>query len=98
MFHAVGPIYAGGQQGESDLLASCYRKCFELAESHQARSISFPSISTGAYGYPMREAAAIAVREVTRHLERSDCFVREAILVLFNRKAFEIHAQAVEDL
>src|SRR6202046_667125 len=67
VFHAVGPVYAGGERDEPDLLAACYRKCFELAEEHKARSISFPSISTGAYGYPLREAADIAMRRGCRN-------------------------------
>jgi O-acetyl-ADP-ribose deacetylase (regulator of RNase III) len=98
VFHAVGPIYEGGQRNEPDLLASCYRKCFELAEEHNASSISFPSISTGAYGYPLREAADIAVREVTRQLEGLEGCVREAILVLFDRQTYEVYAQALAEL
>src|SRR6202046_2663575 len=97
VFHAVGPVYAGGKRDWPDLLAACYRKCFELAEEHNARSISFPSISTGAYGYPLREAADIAMREVTRQLERAEGCVQEAIFVLFDRKTYEIHAQAVAE-
>src|SRR5579862_1760270 len=59
VFHAVGPVYAGGQRDEPELLASCYRKCFELAEERGARSISFPSISTGAHDthYARRRAS-----------------------------------------
>jgi O-acetyl-ADP-ribose deacetylase (regulator of RNase III) len=80
------------------LLAACYRKCFELAEEHGARSVSFPAISTGVYGYPLREAAAIAVGEVARHLERANGGVQEAIFVLFDRRAYEVFAQAVAEL
>lgn len=98
VFHAVGPIYRDGAHGEADLLASCYRKCFELAEERNVRSVSIPSISTGAYGYPMREAAGIAIREVARQLERPEGCVREAILVLFDQKAYEIYAQAGAEL
>jgi O-acetyl-ADP-ribose deacetylase (regulator of RNase III) len=98
VFHAVGPVYSGGRRNEADLLASCYRKCFELAEEHNASSISFPSISTGAYGYPLREAAGIAMREVTLQLERADGCVLEAIFVLFDRKTYEIHVQALAEL
>jgi len=98
VFHAVGPVYAGGRRNEPDLLASCYRKCFELAEELNASSISFPSISTGAYGYPLREAAGIAIREVKLQLERAEGCVREAIFVLFDQKTYEIHAQALAEL
>ena len=98
VFHAVGPVYRGGQHGEPELLASCYRKCFELAEEHGARSVSFPAISTGVYGYPLREAAAIAVGEVARQLERAEGAVEEAIFVLFDRKAYDAFAEAVAEL
>src|SRR5512141_1066692 len=59
VFHAVGPIYRDGKHGEPELLASCYRTCLALAEERNVASISFPSISTGVYGYPLREAAPI---------------------------------------
>ena len=98
VFHAVGPVYRNGQHGEPDLLASCYRKCFELAEECGARSLSFPAISTGVYGYPLREAAAIAVGEVARQLERAESAVQEATFVLFDRKAYDAFAEAATDL
>src|SRR5437016_11450673 len=64
VIHTVGPIWQGGQNGEDDLLASCYRSSFALAEEHGVRTIAFPSISTGAYGFPIERASRIAVREV----------------------------------
>src|SRR5947208_7334757 len=67
VFHAVGPVYRDGRHGEPDLLAACYRKCLELAEECDMKSISFPAISTGVYGYPLQEAAAIAIRGVKAH-------------------------------
>ena len=98
VFHAVGPIYEDGSKGEPEELASCYRKCLELAERHKARSVSFPAISTGVYGYPLRGAAAIAVGEVVRQLERADGAVQDAIFVLFDRQAYDVFTQAVADL
>jgi O-acetyl-ADP-ribose deacetylase (regulator of RNase III) len=98
VFHAVGPVYRDGRQGEPELLASCYRKCFELAQQHGARTVSFPAISAGVYGYPLREAAAVAVGEVARQLERAECGVQEAIFVLFDRQAYDAFAQAVAEL
>lgn len=92
VFHAVGPVYRDGKHQEPELLASCYRTCLELAEQHGAQKISFPSISTGIYGYPMQEAAAIAVGEIVRHLSRPDATVREVILVLYDTHACDIHA------
>ena len=62
--HAVGPIWRSGRDGEDEMLASCYRRSFELAVDVNAASIAFPAISTGAYGFPKNRAAAIAVREM----------------------------------
>jgi O-acetyl-ADP-ribose deacetylase (regulator of RNase III) len=95
VFHAVGPIYRGGRQKEAELLASCYRTCLEMAEERELATISFPSISTGAYGYPMDEAARIAVDATARHLERGETKVREVIFVLFDRAAYEVFAAAL---
>src|SRR5688572_22216846 len=64
VIHAVGPIWRGGTHAEADLLASCYRRAIELAAAHDLRSIAFPSISTGIYGYPISQAAPIAVATV----------------------------------
>src|SRR5258707_7092576 len=69
VIHTVGPIWAGGEEGEDELLASCYRSCLDLAEAHGIRSIAFPSISTGAYGFPMERAARITLREIRKYLE-----------------------------
>ena len=93
VFHAVGPVYRDGRHGEPELLASCYRKCLELAEERGVRTISFPSISTGVYGYPLEDAAAIALREVKAHLERADTKLQQAIMVLFGKRAYEVYAR-----
>ena len=98
VFHAVGPIYRDGRHGEEGLLASCYRKCLELAEEHGAGSVSFPAISTGVYGYPMDEAAQIAVREVVSHLETPGRKVREVAFVLFGRHAYDAYASVLKAL
>jgi O-acetyl-ADP-ribose deacetylase (regulator of RNase III) len=90
----VGPIYRG-HGDEAALLASCYRTCLEMAEQREIRSIGFPSISTGAYRYPMAEAASIALDAVALHLERSDTKVREVVFVLFDRAAYETYAAAL---
>jgi O-acetyl-ADP-ribose deacetylase (regulator of RNase III) len=92
VFHAVGPVYRDGKHREPELLASCYRTCLELAERHGAQKVSFPSISTGIYGYPMQEAAAIALGEIVRHLSRPETTVREVIFVLYDKAAYEVHA------
>lgn len=64
VIHAVGPIWAGGDQGEAEILASCYRRSLQVADELGARSIAFPAIATGAYGFPSDEAAAIAVATI----------------------------------
>jgi O-acetyl-ADP-ribose deacetylase (regulator of RNase III) len=69
VIHAVGPVWRGGHAGEADLLASAYRSSLELAGSRGLRSVAFPAISTGIYGYPLREATEVAVRAVRAALE-----------------------------
>src|SRR5579864_6310838 len=98
VFHAVGPVYQNGRQGESELLASCYRTCLKLAEEHEVRTISFPSISTGAYGYPMDEAARIALETVAGQLRDADTGVREVLLVLFDQGSYDVHSRAAQAL
>ncbi len=97
VFHAVGPVYRDGRQGEPGLLASCYRKCLALAEERRVESISFPAISTGVYGYPLREATEIAVREVLAHLARLDCTVQQVIFVPFGREAYETYVAVLKE-
>ena len=80
VIHTVGPVWQGGKHGEADLLASCYRCCLREADTAGARSIAFPAISTGVYGYPKAAAAAIAV-ETLRDTPTS---VETAILVAFD--------------
>lgn len=91
VFHAVGPVYRDGKHGEPELLASCYRKCLELAEKHGVRTISFPSISTGVYGYPVADAAEIALREIRTHLHGGG-HVEVVIMVLYDRRTYDVFA------
>lgn len=72
VIHAVGPVYRGGKQGEAALLASCYTKSLELAEEHGLKTIAFPCISTGIYGYPKAEACEITVKAVSDWLANHD--------------------------
>ena len=95
VFHAVGPVYRDGRHGEEELLASCYRTCLEMAEERGVSTITFPAISTGVYGYPLEEAAAIALREVSVHLAKPGGNVKEATFVLFGRPAFDAFAAAL---
>lgn len=91
IFHAVGPVWRGGAHGEPELLAGCYRACFDLARQHQVRSIAFPAISTGIYGYPRHEAAAIAVRECQAHAAAAG--VEQVIFACFDEDTAEIYRQ-----
>ncbi len=98
VFHAVGPVYRNGNEGEAELLASCYRRCLALAEERGLRSISFPSISTGAYGYPVQEAARVALRTVAEHLREGDTGVREILFVLYEQGSYDAHVRAAESI
>ena len=96
VLHTVGPVWRDGRHGEADLLASCYRSCFALANQHSVRTIAFPSISTGAYGFPMDRAARIAVRETKAFLELNPS-VEKVRLVCFGKGATEVHSQALDE-
>ncbi len=97
VIHTVGPVWRDGTRGEDGLLASCYRSCFALVEQHDIRTIAFPSISTGAYGFPIERAARIAVRETGNFLERNQG-VQRIVLVCFGKAAFDVHLNAVEEV
>ena len=78
MIHAVGPVWHGGRSGEPELLGSCYRNALRVASEHGLARIAFPAISCGAYGYPLDEATAIAVREVGA-FTRGDDTIEEVV-------------------
>jgi O-acetyl-ADP-ribose deacetylase (regulator of RNase III) len=92
VFHAVGPIYRDGQDNAS-LLSSCYRKCLDLAQEHDARSISYPSISTGVYGYPIDEAATVALEAVIGWLRKTPEPVRHVKLVQFSDPDHKVYCR-----
>src|ERR1700682_6468153 len=83
VIHTVGPVYRGGRQHDAETLASCYRKCIRLADDHGIKSLAFPSISTGAFGYPVHEASEIAVRTIVEVLPPS-AHVEQVRFVLFD--------------
>lgn len=95
VIHTVGPVWNGGRLHESELLASCYRNCLRLAAEHKLASIAFPGISTGIYGYPKTEAAAIAVREVQAFLAAHE-LPREVVLVAFDESTFQLYEQLMQ--
>jgi len=94
VIHTVGPVWQGGGRGEDALLASCYRRSLELALEKGLRTIAFPAISTGVYGFPLERATAIAVREVRDFLEENP-FFGEVVFVCFGRAAFQCYVNAV---
>ncbi len=94
VIHTVGPVYCDGTHGEPELLARAYRSCLQLAGSHGVTSIAFPSISTGAYGYPIEKAAPIALGTVMRHLQESSSLER-AVFVLFSAADYAVYAQTL---
>jgi len=91
----VGPIWHDGRKGEPELLASAYRDSLKLAAEKGLRSISFPSISTGAYGYPVAEAAEIAIRSVSSFLKKESISIREVVFVLFDTATLEEYVYAL---
>ena len=97
VIHTVGPVWRDGEHGEDELLAGCYRNSLALAEQNGVKTIAFPSISTGAYGFPMERAASLAVTEIKTFLERNRS-IEKVVLVCFGKSAFDIHKQAVREL
>ncbi|MDO8716438.1 MAG: O-acetyl-ADP-ribose deacetylase [Dehalococcoidales bacterium] len=98
VIHTVGPVWHGGNQGEAELLASAYRESLETAAAHNLNSISFPSISTGAYRYPMAEAAVIALETMASFLMEHPGSIKEIIFVLFNTATFTSYQSSLAGL
>src|SRR5206468_10886906 len=86
VIHAVGPVWRGGDEQEPELLASAYRRSLQVAAEHGLRSISFPSISTGAFCYPIRLAAPVALKTIIEFLEREQDNLEEVRMVLYPRE------------
>jgi len=95
VLHTAGPRWRGGGHGEAEQLASCYRSCLELALAHGYRSVAFPSISTGIYGYPIEEAADVAVRTVRNFLRAHVDALDIVRFVLFSGSDLEVYRQAL---
>jgi O-acetyl-ADP-ribose deacetylase (regulator of RNase III) len=94
VIHAVGPRYHDGKHGEPELLASCYRESLKLAVANGVRSIAFPAISCGIYGYPIPDAAGIAVRTVVKFLA-TDRWVNRVVLACFGKEVLEAYQAAL---
>ncbi|MCB9281075.1 MAG: O-acetyl-ADP-ribose deacetylase [Lewinellaceae bacterium] len=95
VIHTVGPVWRGGQSGEPELLAACYRNSLQLAAEHGVRSIAFPNISTGVYRFPKEAAAEIAVRTVKECLSGLVSDLESVIFVCFDEENFEIYQRLV---
>ena len=95
VIHTVGPVWHGGSSGEEDLLASCYKKCFELARKNNLKSIAFPAISTGVYGFPKKKAARIAVHETQKALAAND-ELKMVLFVCFNAETKEAYEEVLQ--
>ena len=96
VIHTVGPVWSGGTRGEQSVLASAYRESLLVAEANQLETVAFPSISTGAYGYPVGEAALIAVETVRCFLRDRAAKVRHVTFVLFDEHTLDVYEAAAE--
>ena len=94
VIHTVGPVWHGGSRGEAELLASCYRSCLQLAAENDIRRIAFPSISTGVYGYPVEQAARIAVGTTKAFLKEHPDSFELVEWVLFNERTLRVYLNA----
>jgi O-acetyl-ADP-ribose deacetylase (regulator of RNase III) len=97
VIHTVGPIWRDGDRGEDELLANCYRTSLALAVQNGVRSIAFPAISTGVYGFPLKRATRIAVTEIQRFLSQ-DTTIGQVVLVCFDRQTTEVVRATLEAL
>jgi len=97
IIHAVGPVWRGGAEGEAGLLASCYRRAVELAAAGGCRRMALPAISTGAFGYPLREAARVALESTRQALAAQEAVI-EARFWLFDEATLAVFAEDLERL
>jgi len=97
VIHTVGPVWSGGRNGEPRILAECYSNSLATAVRNGARSVAFPSISTGAYGYPVREASGVALKAVKSYAE-SQRAPEEVTFVLYSENDFKTYKEALEEL
>jgi O-acetyl-ADP-ribose deacetylase len=94
VIHTVGPVWNGGSHGEAELLASCYRECFVLAREYVLRTLAFPAISCGVYGYPIQQAVGIAVREVRAGLSENES-IEKVTFACFGDEVFRAYQAAL---
>jgi O-acetyl-ADP-ribose deacetylase len=94
VIHTVGPVWSGGDRGEAELLASCYRSSFKVAREHGVRSIAFPAISCGVYHFPVDKAVEIAVRETRAELEQNK-WIEKVVFACFGDEVFAAYSKAL---
>lgn len=97
VIHTVGPIWHGGNSKEDETLARCYKNSLKLAEKHKIQSIAFPSISTGAYGFPMERAAKIALDTIKEHITNTTS-LNEIVIALLHKDAYKIFADEIKKI
>lgn len=98
VIHTVGPVWRGGNQSEDELLASAYRSSLLLARQQGVRTVAFPSISTGVYGFPLARAARIALREIATFMEDDPGSVQQVTLVAHGEHAYREYTRALEEM
>jgi O-acetyl-ADP-ribose deacetylase (regulator of RNase III) len=98
VIHTVGPIWHDGRGNEAELLRSAYYECLKLATDNKLASISFPSVSTGAYGYPVDEAAKIAVSTVVSFLKKQATSLRDVVFVLFDSRTYQSYCSVLQEV
>jgi O-acetyl-ADP-ribose deacetylase (regulator of RNase III) len=95
VIHTVGPVWSGGGRGEPQLLASCYRASLSLAVENNVKTIAFPAISCGVYGYPVKEACEIAIKETSRFLS-NEAAIEKVIFACFDQNVYQAYTDAIE--
>jgi O-acetyl-ADP-ribose deacetylase len=96
IIHTVGPVWHGGHRGEAELLASCYRRTLEIARENNLRSVAFPSISTGVYGYPLEKAAAIAVATVNEVVDAKASSFEKIVFCCFSARDLQTYQKLLK--
>ena len=97
VIHTVGPVWRGGKANEEQLLENCYRNSLQLAVEHNLKTIAFPSISTGVYGFPIERASRIAIRTVKTFLENDES-IQKVLFVCFGQHDYQVYQEAVEEV
>ncbi len=97
VIHTVGPIYKDGKKGENEFLYNAYYNSLKLAKRYNLKTIAFPSISTGAYGYPIEEATEIAIKAVMDFIDNED-FIKEVRFILFSDKNYKVYEEKIGNI